>query len=118
MRGRRTVSFSKGTCSRSLRKTRGSNTVSRVLTSEPSRRRNDERTELVTCTAAHYEVYIGDAPPADSSDVPAVNDGESRGSGANSTGGTLHTKLVVETLREYLEHAAELVEEAERKLAA
>jgi hypothetical protein len=51
--------------------------------------------------------------------VPAVNDGDTVTRVRRELyGGTLHTKPVVETLREYLEHAAELVEEAERKLAA
>jgi hypothetical protein len=51
--------------------------------------------------------------------VPAVNDGDTVTRVRRELyGGTLQTKPVVETLREYLEHAGELVEEAERKLAA
>ena len=92
-------------------------TVDRSAQQSIHEMRNAELKGLVTRTAAHYEVYVG-VSAADYPDVPTINDGDTVTRVTwEFHGGALHAKPVLETLRGYLKHAAELVDEAERKLA-
>jgi hypothetical protein len=92
-------------------------TVDRSAQQSIHEMRNAELKDFEPRTAAHYEVFIGE-PPADYPDLPAINNGDSVTRVRwEFHEGTLHTKPVLETLRDYLRHAGELVEAAERKLA-
>ena len=79
--------------------------------------RNAELKELVTRTAAHYEVCVG-VSAADYPDVPAVNDGDTVRRVRWSFAEEHSTRSrYLETLRDYLQNVGELIEKAEQKLA-